>query len=105
MSKVTSALMLFVLVLAMSVAVYAQTPTGTISGAVTDDSGAVVPNAAVVITNKSTGFVRTLTSNAEGLFSAPSLPAGQYEVRVELQGFRTTIRPSVVQVGGTNTAA
>src|SRR5690348_2761074 len=103
MSKVTSALMLFVLVLVMSVSVYAQTASGTISGAVTDESGAVIPNATVVITNKTTGFTRTMTSNAEGLFNAPSLPAGEYEVRVETQGFRTTLRQAEVQVGGTTT--
>ncbi|HYL76526.1 MAG TPA: carboxypeptidase regulatory-like domain-containing protein [Bryobacteraceae bacterium] len=93
--------MLFVLVLAMSVAVYAQTPTGIISGAVTDESGAVVPNATVTITNKTTGFTRTVTTNAEGLFSAPALPAGEYEVRAELTGFRTTLRQATVQAGDT----
>ncbi len=93
--------MLFVLVLAMSVSVYAQTPTGIISGAVTDESGAVVPNATVTITNKTTGFVRTVTTNAEGLFSAPALPAGEYEVRAEITGFRTTLRQATVQAGDT----
>jgi len=101
MSKVTSALMLFVLVLVMSLAVVAQTPTGTISGSVTDESGAVVPNATVTVTNKSTGFTRTMTTNAEGLFSAPALQAGDYEVRVEMQGFRTLVRPATVQAGDT----
>jgi len=99
MSKVTSALMLFVLVLVMSLAVLAQTPTGTISGSVTDESGAVVPNATVTVTNKTTGFTRTMTTNAEGLFSAPALQAGDYEVRVEMQGFRTLVRPATVQAG------
>ncbi|HEV2689644.1 MAG TPA: TonB-dependent receptor, partial [Bryobacteraceae bacterium] len=103
MSKVTSALMLFVLVLVGSVAVYAQATSGVISGTVTDESGAVVPNASITITNKSTGFIRTLTSNAEGLYNAPSLPAGEYEVRAESQGFRTIIRNAEVQVGGTTT--
>jgi len=101
MSKVTSALMLFVLVLVMSLAVLAQTPTGTISGSVTDESGAVVPNATVTVTNKTTGFTRTMTTNAEGLFSAPALQAGDYEVRVEMQGFRTLVRPATVQAGDT----
>src|SRR5690348_8371494 len=101
MSKVTSALMLFVLVLVMSFAVMAQTPTGTISGSVTDESGAVVPNATVTVTNKTTGFTRTMTTNAEGLFSAPALQAGDYEVRVEMQGFRTLVRPATVQAGDT----
>ena len=103
MSKRTSALMLVVVLLVGAVALYAQAPTGTISGAVTDESGAVVPNASVTITNKDNGFTRTVTTNAEGLYSAPSLPAGQYEVRVEMQGFRTLVRQAEVQVGGTTT--
>jgi len=96
-------MLFFFLLVAMGVTVYAQAPTGTISGTVTDESGAVVPNATVTITNKDTGFIRTVTTNAEGLYTAPSLPAGQYEVRAEMQGFRTTLRPAEVQVGGTTT--
>ena len=49
----------------------AQTPTGIISGTVTDESGAVIANAAISITNKATGTVRTVTANAAGIFSAP----------------------------------
>src|SRR5260370_18773265 len=101
MSKVLSVLILLATV--FCVAALAQTPTGTISGIVTDESGAVVPNASVIITDKTTSFTRTLTTNAEGLFNAPALPAGNYEVRVEVQGFRTTVREAEVQVGGTNT--
>jgi len=103
MLKRTSVLMLVFLLLVAGLAMYAQAPTGTISGTVTDESGAVVPNASVVISNKDTGFTRTVTTNAEGLYSAPSLPAGQYEVRVEMQGFRTLVRAAEVQVGGTTT--
>jgi hypothetical protein len=55
-----------------------QAPTGTILGTVTDSSGAVAPQATVTITNKSTSAARTLTANAEGLFSAPALLAGEY---------------------------
>ena len=82
---------------------FAQAPTGIITGAVTDESGAVVPNATVTVTNKATGFTRVTTTNAEGLFSAPALTAGDYEVRVEMQGFRTLQREATVQAGGTTT--
>jgi len=102
MSKRTSVLMLLVLLVA-SLAIYGQTPTGTISGAVTDESGAVMPNVSVTITDKSTGFTRTVTTNAEGLFSAPALTAGEYEVRAEMQGFRTLLREATVQAGGITT--
>ncbi|HML18778.1 MAG TPA: carboxypeptidase regulatory-like domain-containing protein [Bryobacteraceae bacterium] len=83
--------------------VHAQAPTGTITGTVTDVSGAVVPNANIIITNKATGTNRTLTANAAGLYSAPALPPGDYEVRVEMQGFRTTIREASVVAGSSTT--
>jgi hypothetical protein len=82
----------------------AQAPTGIISGTVTDSSGAVVPGANITITDKSTASSRSVPTSADGLFSAPSLPAGTYEVRAEAQGFRTTVREANVQVGTTTTA-
>src|SRR5438874_672564 len=76
----------------LSFAGFAQAPTGVITGVFTDESGAVMPNATVTITDKATGFNRAATSNAEGLFSAPALPAADYEVRAEAPGFRTLLR-------------
>ncbi|HYL38390.1 MAG TPA: carboxypeptidase-like regulatory domain-containing protein [Bryobacteraceae bacterium] len=106
MSKLKLTFSLLVLGLAALVSSYAQVPTGTISGTVTDESGAVIPGAAVTITNKATGSARSLTTNAEGLYSAPSLQAGDYEVRVEVQGFRTVVREAQVSAGGsTNVSA
>ena len=83
-------------------AAYAQ-GTGAISGTVTDESAAVIPNATVTIIHKATSATRNVVSNAEGIFSAPSLQAGDYEVRAELQGFRTIVREATVQAGGTTT--
>lgn len=82
----------------------AQAPVGTIAGVVADESGAVIPNATVTIRNKATGAERNLMSSADGSFSAPSLPAGVYEVRVELKGFRTVVREATVETGLTTTA-
>ncbi|HYL35427.1 MAG TPA: carboxypeptidase-like regulatory domain-containing protein [Bryobacteraceae bacterium] len=73
--------------------------TGIISGTVTDQSGAIISGATVTITNKATSAARNLASNAEGLFNAPSLEAGQYEVRVEAPGFRTLVRSTEVFAG------
>jgi hypothetical protein len=81
----------------------AQAPTGIITGGLTDESGAVVPNATVTITNKATRVARTLTTNAGGLYSAPALPPGEYEVRAEVAGFRTVVRDAPVQAGETTT--
>ena len=81
----------------------AQAPTGVISGTVTDQSGAILANAAVTVTEKATGTVRSLTTNNEGLYSAPALLAGEYEVRSEAPGFRTLVRQAVVTAGNTVT--
>ena len=76
-------------------------PTGTITGTVADESGAVIPNVTVTITNPATGFSRTAKTNAEGYFSASAIPAGQYDVKAEVTGFRTSTRPTTVQAGET----
>ncbi len=85
--------------LATGVLLIAQAPTGTITGIVSDESGAVIPNATVIIANKSTGTTRTATTNTDGLYSAPALAAGDYEVRVEANGFKTSVRQATVEVG------
>src|SRR5215813_1386241 len=59
----------------------AQAPVGTVTGTVTDSTGAVLPSATISITNKATSVARTLTANEGGLYSAPALAPGDYEVR------------------------
>jgi len=86
---------------ALSLTLMAQAPTGIITGTVTDESGAVVPLAKVTITNKATDFTRSVLTNTEGFYSAPALPAGDYEVRCEQSGFRTIVRVATVQAGST----
>jgi Carboxypeptidase regulatory-like domain len=102
MSKVLCALILLATVLC--VAAWAQAPTGTVAGVVTDESGAVIPNANVTVHNKATGVERTMTTGADGSFSAPALASGVYEVRVEMKGFRTVLREATVEVGSTTTS-
>lgn len=68
----------------------AQEVTGTILGAVTDPTGAAVPNATVIITNTDRKSVeRTLTTTAVGHFTAPLLPIGKYSIKVSAPGFKT----------------
>ena len=90
--------------LLLCAAVLAQAPTGDISGTVFDESGAVVPNASVLIVNKETGLQRTFTTGPTGVFSASSIPAGLYEVKVDVPGFRTLVREVTVQTGTVTTA-
>jgi len=62
--------------------------TGAITGTIQDPSGAVVANAEVRITNQDTGVLeRSVTSGADGSFTAPLLPAGEYTVSVHGAGF------------------
>ncbi len=84
---------------ALSLVTFAQAPTGIITGTVTDESGAVIPNAKITITNKATDSVRAALANSEGFYSAPALPAGVYEVRCEQSGFRTLLRNATVVAG------
>ncbi len=73
---------------------------GTITGTVTDASGAVVTGATVTVTNSATNQVRTVQTNEAGNYNVPFLVPGEYGVRVELTGFRAASRPSVnLQVG------
>jgi len=104
MKRILSALTLVIaLVFVCDRIVDGQTATGTITGTVSDVSGAVIPNASITVTNKSTSTPRNLVTNAEGLYSAPALQAGDYEVRVEFQGFRTEVREAQVLAGNTTT--
>ncbi|PWU05121.1 MAG: hypothetical protein C5B51_15380 [Terriglobia bacterium] len=103
MVKLASPSMLHFLLLCSAFALHAQTPTGTITGTVRDESGAVIPNAAVTVTHKATGLTRAMAANAEGLYAAPALQPGDYEVRAEMPSFRTLVRDAQVLAGGTTT--
>jgi hypothetical protein len=67
----------------------AQQGTGSIMGKVTDSTGAVIPGAAITITNQATLGGTTLASGDDGSFSSPPLPAGTYTVEAEKNGFRS----------------
>lgn len=75
--------------------------TGSIQGTVTDPNGAVVPDAAITITNKATRQSTKLTSSSTGTYSSGGLPPGDYEVRIEAKGFQTQSLTLPVQVGNT----
>jgi outer membrane receptor protein involved in Fe transport len=68
---------------------------GAIEGTVTDESGAVLPGVNVTIRNTGTGVVRETQTDAAGVYRAPLLPVGNYEVTAALTGFATTKRPSL----------
>jgi hypothetical protein len=91
-------------VLASSTLLLAQTTVGqgSIQGTITDPSGAVVGGAKITITHKATGQVITTTSTNSGTFNSGALIPGDYVLRVEAKGFRTSERAYAVQVGVTS---
>lgn len=78
------------LLLVFAGAAFAQSNTGSITGVVTDQNGAVVPNATVTVLNQGTNEKRTVQSDGEGRYEVPALPNGVYTVESTLTGFKTT---------------
>ncbi len=77
------------LLLLQSGVVYAQNTTATLTGTVSDQTGAVVPGVNVVAISISQAFQRSAITNEEGTYVIPALPPGEYRVRVEHAGFQT----------------
>ncbi len=83
-----------------SVALFAQTPTGTLSGTVTSPEGAVVPGATVEIKFKQTGKIQTVTTGDDGGYKVTQLEPGLYSVTVKAPGFKTFVANDVkVDIG------
>ena len=76
------------------VAAVAQIGTGSITGIVTDPSGAVVPDAEVTITNVATNVSRATTSTTAGDYAVTGLLPGHYTVKVSKSGFRSAAVPA-----------
>jgi len=68
---------------------------GTISGTITDSSGAVIPSANVTVTNTGTQQAMKVTTNASGFYQVLNIPSGDYDVRAEKEGFETCLRRGV----------
>ena len=82
----------------------AQSATGSIEGAVVDQTGAVMPGVTVTVVQTATGLTRTAVSDANGLFRIPLLPLGVYDVATELSGFTPRKLPELMlNVGQTVT--
>ena len=89
-----------VLMLLAAVAASAQTVGANLQGVVSDQSSAVVPNAAVEVVNVGTGARHSLVADEDGRWRAPALQPGEYEIRATATGFQTTVRQSVhLEVG------
>ena len=101
--------------LCLALTAFGQADRGTITGTVTDPANAVVPNATVVARNADNGLVSQTTTTSTGSYTIPSVPAGNWDVSVEVAGFKKftqngiTVRVAqtarvdvVLQVGSTS---
>ena len=82
----------------------AQVSGATLAGTVTDSSGAVIPNAQVSIKDVSTGVTRNVYSDSAGLYTAPNLLPGTYEIRVTAMGFSTEVHKGITLTVGAQQA-
>jgi hypothetical protein len=86
---------LFSIFVAVTGALFAQ-GSGSVTGVVTDPTGAVVPAAPVKLTNIATAVVSNTTTNGAGVYTFPAQPIGAYELRVESAGFKTRVQTNII---------
>ena len=96
MKKIQAVFLLGTLLCSLVVPLRAQqAATSTLSGRILDPQDAVIVDAKITATSKTTGLQRQTKSNDEGLFTITNLPPGEYEVKIEAIGFKTTVFQSV----------
>lgn len=90
------------LLVAVMPSVFGQTTFGSITGQVTDTSGAVIPAAQVTLKNLGTSEIRMMKTGSDGLYQFVNLVPGSYSIKVDKQGFQSLTRsPIVVEVNQT----
>jgi hypothetical protein len=89
--------------LTIPLGLHAQQYSGTITGTVTDSTGASIPGATITLTNAGTGTKITQTSGGQGEFTFAQLPIGTYEVRVKQGNFKEFVETSIVVHTSTST--
>ncbi len=87
--------LLLISALLAAVTAYSQIGTSTMTGRVTDTTGAVVPNVAITVVQTGTNFTFNAVTNDEGLYRVQSLQPGLYRVSFEAQGFKKAVRDNV----------
>ncbi len=97
---VLAALVLAALVLVLTAAGLAQENRGTISGSVTDASGAAVVKAKIIATEVNTGVKATATSESSGAYTFPLLSFGEYEISAEAPGFKRFVQTGITLSAG-----
>src|SRR5436190_22054330 len=99
LNRFLSSLLAITAVLFLSIAAFAQSDTGKISGFVKDQNGAIVPGASITITNEKTGEERSAKANDDGYFAVPALKPSSYRVIGEVTGMNGKIDHLELSVG------
>jgi hypothetical protein len=92
-----------VLNLSLAISTYSQVTGATLSGTVTDASGAAVPGASISAKNTTTGITVEATADANGFYNIPNLQPAPYEVRTTSKGFSTAVSNVTLAVGAQQT--
>src|SRR5687768_10914150 len=116
-SRFFTTVLALLLVIGVSARPSAAQTAANLTGSIVDSSGGALPGVQLTLRNAGTGLVRTATTGADGRFVFAGIPAGAYELRAELSGFRTVVRqglavtvaqtlslPLVMEVGGVEQA-
>ncbi len=98
MSRTIKTVVLFLFLFVSAGVVIGQTSTGSISGVVADETGAVIPGANVSVRNRGTGFTRSATTGSDGRYSFVNIPIGEYEITVEAVTFARYVQTGVLLV-------
>src|SRR5882762_2897490 len=91
-SPVAKICALLLLIICGGLSIQGQTIFGRIGGTVRDKAGAVIPNAAVTLTNTANNLTRTATTDEGGFYTVTNLPVGTYSVMVEQKGFKRAVQ-------------
>src|SRR5215472_334386 len=95
-NRVSTACILLALSLALlSSGAWPQTQLATVFGTITDGTGAAVPGAQLTVLSQSTGLKRGAPTDSTGQYRIAGLPTGNYSIRVEKEGFQTSVQEGI----------
>src|SRR5437764_7243120 len=80
----------------LALTAFGQTTTGSLTGTITDPSGAVVPGATIKVVNADTGSERSAESNSQGVFDLQTLQPGKYTITVDAKGFKRAVSRDII---------
>src|SRR5579884_2957722 len=95
-ARIALSCLCLLLISVAAISAFAQAGRGSISGTITDTSGAVVPGVQVVLLDKETGATQHTVSSSAGLYSFVSLNPGEYQVTASHGGFASVQREKIM---------